>query len=429
MQTQSPFAVTEGVDIVIVDDVITKVGKDAALNLKAGKVIDGKNKTVIPGNVCSHHHYYSGLSRGMLISAGVQEDFIQVLKEWWWRLDRGLDEEACYYSSLICSIDAIASGTTTCIDHHASPSYIAGSLDTIAKGMEEVGVRGSTCYEVTDRNGGMAEVEAGVEENLRFAMAAKTKPLVRGMIGGHAPFTIPDEGLRMIGEAMRESKAGMHLHVAEDKYDVVFSHHKYNMDIIDRLEKFDLLTDNTLLVHGLHLNEREIVKLNEHNCFFAHNGRSNMNNNVGYCKHIQKVKNLVIGTDGCGGNMFEELKLAFFKHKDGGGSWWPSDYVAALNRGNQLVEAYFDGSFGKVEAGYKADLTICDYHAPTPLVAGNAASHFVWGMSSNCVESVMVNGKLVMENRQFPHLDVPRIYAEAAKVAKRVWEKVDKIAP
>lgn len=360
MQTQSPFAVTEGVDIVIVDDVITKVGKDAALNLKADKVIDGKNKTVIPGNVCSHHHYYSGLSRGMLISAGVQEDFIQVLKEWWWRLDRGLDEEACYYSSLICSIDAIASGTTTCIDHHASPSYIAGSLDTIAKGMEEVGVRGSTCYEVTDRNGGMAEVEAGVEENLRFAMAAKTKPLVRGMIGGHAPFTIPDEGLRMIGEAMRESKAGMHLHVAEDKYDVVFSHHKYNMDIIDRLEKFDLLTDNTLLVHGLHLNEREIVKLNEHNCFFAHNGRSNMNNNVGYCKHIQKVKNLVIGTDGCGGNMFEELKLAFFKHKDGGGSWWPSDYVAALNRGNQLVEAYFDGSFGKVEAGYKADLTICE---------------------------------------------------------------------
>lgn len=429
MQTQSPFAVTEGVDIVIVDDVITKVGKDAALNLKADKVIDGKNKTVIPGNVCSHHHYYSGLSRGMLISAGVQEDFIQVLKEWWWRLDRGLDEEACYYSSLICSIDAIASGTTTCIDHHASPSYIAGSLDTIAKGMEEVGVRGSTCYEVTDRNGGMAEVEAGVEENLRFAMAAKTKPLVRGMIGGHAPFTIPDEGLRMMGEAMRESKAGMHLHVAEDKYDVVFSHHKYNMDIIDRLEKFDLLTDNTLLVHGLHLNEREIVKLNEHNCFFAHNGRSNMNNNVGYCKHIQKVKNLVIGTDGCGGNMFEELKLAFFKHKDAGGSWWPSDYVAALNRGNQLVEAYFDGRFGKVEAGYKADLTICDYHAPTPLVAGNAASHFVWGMSSNCVESVMVNGKLVMENRQFPHLDVPRIYAEAAKVAKRVWEKVDKIAP
>lgn len=429
MQTQSPFNVSEHVDIVIVDDVIKAVGKDAALKVVADKVIDGSGKTVIPGNVCAHHHYYSGLSRGMLISAGAQTDFIQVLKEWWWRLDRGLDEEACYYSSLICSLDAIASGTTTCIDHHASPSYIAGSLDTIAKGMEEIGVRGTTCYEVTDRNGGMQEVEAGVEENLRFAMASKNRPLVRGMIGGHAPFTIPDEGLGMMAEAMRESGAGMHLHVAEDKYDVVFSHHKYNMDIIDRLEKFGLLTDNSLLVHGLWLNEAEIEKINAHDSFFAHNGRSNMNNNVGYCRNIQKVKNLVIGTDGCGGNMFEELKLAFFKHKDQGGSWWPSDYVAALNRGNQLVEKYFDGKFGKVEAGYQADLTICDYHAPTPLVAQNAASHFVWGMSSNCVESVIVNGKLVMENHQFPGIDVEGIYREAAKVAERVWKKVDTIAP
>ena len=429
MQTQMPFSVLEDVDIVITDDVIKAVGKGAAAQVQADKVIDGRFKTVIPGNVCGHHHFFSGLSRGMLVSAGAQNDFIQVLKEWWWRLDRGLDEEACYYSSLICSIDAIASGTTTCIDHHASPAYIKGSLDTIAKGMEEVGVRGSTCYEVTDRNGGMGEVEAGVEENLRFAMASKSRKLVKGMIGGHAPFTIPDEGLRLMAEAMRESGAGMHLHVAEDKYDVVHSHHKYHLDIVDRLEKFGLLTDNSLLVHGLWLNEAEIEKINAHDCFFAHNGRSNMNNNVGYCQNIQKVKNLIIGTDGCGGNMFEELKLAFFKHKDQGGSWWPSDYVSALNRGNQLVEKYFDGKFGKVEAGYKADLTICDYHAPTPLVSDNAASHFVWGMSSNCVESVMVDGKLVMENHQFPGLDVERIYAEAAKVAKRVWDKVDKIAP
>jgi len=364
-----------------------------------------------------------------LVSAGPQNDFIQVLKEWWWRLDRALDEEACYYSSLICSLDAIAAGTTTCIDHHASPSYIKGSLSTIAKGMEEVGVRGSTCYEVTDRNAGMKEVEAGVEENVRFAKAAKQSKLVKGLIGGHAPFTIPDAGLALMGEAMKETGAGMHLHIAEDKYDVVHSHHLYNMDIVDRLEKFDLLTPNTLLVHGLWLNEGEVEKINSYGCFLAHNGRSNMNNNVGYFKNIQKVNNLVIGTDGCGGNMFEELKLAFFKHKDQGGSWWPNNYVAALARGNKLVEQYFEGNFGRVEAGYKADLVITDYHNPTPMESGNIASHFVWGMSSNCVQSVIVDGKLVMENGRFPGLDVDRIYAEAAKVAKRVWEKVETIAP
>lgn len=429
MQTMPPFAVTEDVDVVIKGDIITAVGKGAGVGVQADKIIDGRNKTVIPGNVCGHHHYYSGLSRGMLISAGPQNDFIQVLKEWWWRLDRGLDEEACYYSSLICSLDAIAAGTTTCIDHHASPTYIANSLDTIANGMEEVGVRGTTCYEVTDRNSGMEEVAFGVEENLRFAKASKSRKLVRGMIGGHAPFTIPDEGLRMMGEAMKESGAGLHLHVAEDRYDVTFSHHHYNMDIVDRLEKFGLLTPNSLLVHGLFLNEDEIKKINSHDVFFAHNARSNMNNHVGYCKHIQSVKNLIIGTDGCGGNMFEELKLAFFKHKDEGLSWWPGDYVTALARGNKLVEKYFEGKFGRVEAGYKADLNILDYHNPTPLVADNCAGHLVWGMSSNCVESVVVDGKLVMENRQFPGLDVPAIYAKAAEVAARVWKKVDTIAP
>ena len=429
MQTMPPFTVTTDVDVVITDDVIRAVGKGAGSSVQADKVINGKGKTVIPGNVCGHHHYYSGLSRGMMISAGPQNDFIQVLKEWWWRLDRGLDEEACYYSSLICSLDAIKAGTTTCIDHHASPNYIAGSLDTIANGMEKVGVRGTTCYEVTDRNFGMKEVEDGVTENISFAKSSKKRTLVRGMIGGHAPFTVPDEGLRLMGEAMRETGAGIHLHVGEDKYDVVHSHHHYKKDIVDRLDSFGLLTPNSLLVHGLWLNGKEIGKINEHDCFFAHNARSNMNNNVGYCQHIQDVKNLIIGTDGCGGNMFEELKLAFFKHKDETGSWWPGDYLTALARGNKLVEKYFDGKFGRVEAGYKADLAILDYQNPTPLVEGNAAGHFVWGMSSNCVESVMVNGKLVMENHSFPGLDVEDIYARAAKVAERVWEKVDKIAP
>jgi putative selenium metabolism protein SsnA len=424
-----PFAVSTDVDVVVTDGVILAVGPKAGSSVKADKVIEGKGKTVIAGNVCGHHHYYSGLSRGMMISAGPQNDFIQILKEWWWRLDRGLDEEACYYSSLICSLDAIKAGTTTCIDHHASPNYIGGSLDTIANGMEKVGLRGMTCYEVTDRNFQMKEVEDGVEENISFAKSSKKRNLVRGMIGGHAPFTVPDEGLRLIGEAMKETGVGLHIHVAEDKYDVVHSHHHYNMDIIDRLDSFGLLTPNSLLVHGLWLNDKEIEKINERDCFFAHNARSNMNNNVGYCKHIQDVKNLIIGTDGCGGNMFEELKLAFFKHKDETGSWWPGDYLTALTRGNKFVEKYFDGKFGRVEAGYKADLTILDYQSPTPIVEGNVAGHFVWGMSSNCVESVIVDGKLVMEDHKFPGLDVEDIYARAAKVAERVWKKVDKIAP
>ena len=141
------------------------------------------------------------------------------------------------------------------------------------------------------------------------------------------------------------------------------------------------------------------------------------------------LKKLVIGTDGCGGNMFEELKCAFFKHKDDGGPFWPADFVKALNRGNELVASNFGsrGKWGKVEKGYKADLVLLDYRNPTPVVSGNAAGHFVWGMSSGNVNTVIVDGKIVMENRVFPHLDVEKIYFEAAKVAERVWRTVDKI--
>jgi cytosine/adenosine deaminase-related metal-dependent hydrolase len=85
--------------------------------------------------------------------------------------------------------------------------------------------------------------------------------------------------------------------------------------------------------------------------------------------------------------------------------------------------------FGVVAEGYKADLVICDYHSPTPLAATNAASHFIWGMSSNCVESVIVDGRVVMRDRKIAHLDIDTIYAEAAQVARRVWANVDKITP
>ncbi len=435
METQPPFTVTENADVVITGSVIEKAGKGAGAGVEAEKVIDGSGRILIPGNVCAHHHYYSGLSRGMLISAGPQTDFIQVLKEWWWRLDRALDEESVYYSSLICSMEAVRQGTTGIVDHHASPSFIRGSLSAIAKGMEEVGVHGVTCYEVTDRNRGMQEAEEGVAENVRFAeeidsrLTGGEEVLTDAMIGGHAPFTLPDEALALMGEAVKKTKRGMHLHVAEDKYDSVWSHHMHGDDIMTRLDRFGLLGPDTLLVHGVALSQKEVALLNERGCFLAHNGRSNMNNHVGYFPYLPDVKKLVIGTDGCGGNMFEELKIAFFKHKDAGGPWWPADFLAALSRGNTLLESAFRGraKFGRIEPGYKADCVILSYQPPTPLRSENAATHFVWGMCSGDVESTIINGRLIYENRHFTCLDEERIFREARHAAERVWAAADRI--
>jgi cytosine/adenosine deaminase-related metal-dependent hydrolase len=133
-----------------------------------------------------------------------------------------------------------------------------------------------------------------------------------------------------------------------------------------------------------------------------------------------------MGTDGIGADMFEEFKLAFFKHRDAGGPLWPDTFLSVLSRGNQLLSRYFDADFGRIEAGCKADLVISDYKAPTPLEAGNIAGHIAFGMGSNSVRTVLINGKVVMEDRQFP-FDVQEIYAAAAGQAKKVWSRVDQL--
>ena len=119
-------------------------------------------------------------------------------------------------------------------------------------------------------------------------------------------------------------------------------------------------------MHGVHLGAPDIEILNQHDAFLVHNARSNMNNNVGYAEKLPTVKNVALGTDGIGVNMFEEVKCAYFKHKDTGGAYWPGDYLRFLQNGNTILERYFGEKYGKVAAGYKADLTIYDYDAPTP---------------------------------------------------------------
>jgi hypothetical protein len=156
------------------------------------------------------------------------------------------------------------------------------------------------------------------------------------MIGG-TPVHHPGRGPEADDEALKETGCGTHTPRGRRGLYAIFPHH-YNMDIIDRMDKFGMLTDNSLLVHGLWLNDHEVDLINQRGCFFAHNARSNMNNHVGYCKHLRDVKNLIIGTDGCGGNMFEELKIAFFNHKDEGGPWWPSRLPPALTRATSAGE-------------------------------------------------------------------------------------------
>lgn len=429
-----PASVSEGQDIVIEGTLIKEVGSNLSAKYPQAQVKEMKGKLVMPGIVCAHNHFYSGLSRGIMANIKPSPDFISTLKNLWWRLDRALDEESLYYSGLICSLESIKSGCTAVIDHHASPNYIGGSLNTLRQGFIKAGLRGMTCFETTDRNGGLNELRAGVEENINFARlidAAKAEGkepyLVEAHIGAHAPFTVSDEGLAMLSEALKVTGRGLHIHAAEDSYDVSHSHDKYGMDLIERLDSFGLIGEKTLVAHGLYLSEKDIEIINRHRAFLVHNARSNMNNHVGYNHAIGRYDHLALGTDGIGSDMFEEMKFAFFKHRDAGGPLWPDSFLRFLWSGNELLARNFGAQFGRLQAGYKADLTICDYIPPTPLAAGNIGGHLAFGLGSNSVNSVMVEGRMVYEDRQFP-FDVESIYAEASRSAKKLWQRMDALA-
>ncbi|MDY9036870.1 putative aminohydrolase SsnA [Escherichia coli] len=429
-----PAKVQEGVDIAIENDVIVAIGDALTQRYPDASFKEMHGRIVMPGIVCSHNHFYSGLSRGIMANIAPCPDFISTLKNLWWRLDRALDEESLYYSGLICSLEAIKSGCTSVIDHHASPAYIGGSLSTLRDAFLKVGLRAMTCFETTDRNNGIKELQEGVEENIRFARLideakkATSEPyLEEAHIGAHAPFTVPDAGLEMLREAVKATGRGLHIHAAEDLYDVSYSHHWYGKDLLARLAQFDLIDSKTLVAHGLYLSKDDITLLNQRDAFLVHNARSNMNNHVGYNHHLSDIRNLALGTDGIGSDMFEEMKFAFFKHRDAGGPLWPDSFAKALTNGNELMSRNFGAKFGLLEAGYKADLTICDYNSPTPLLADNIAGHIAFGMGSGSVHSVMVNGVMVYEDRQF-NFDCDSIYAQARKAAASMWRRMDALA-
>jgi putative selenium metabolism protein SsnA len=427
-----PAEVITGVDIVIDGTEILSVGRGAAEALKPARSINLAGRVVMPGLVCGHDHFYSGLSRGIMARIAPCPDFVTTLQNLWWRLDRALDADSVRLSGLVCALEAVKAGCTAVIDHHASPSFIEGSLSTLKDGFEKAGLRGVLCYETTDRNG-REGARQGVEENRRFAELVEDEKSTRGkqrtveaMIGGHAPFTLSDEDCAALAEVVSRSSRGFHVHVAEDRFDPSHSHRTYGKDPLKRLDGFGLLSERSIIGHGLYLTHEDRELLNVRGATLAHNSRSNMNNGVGYNAALPQLKNVVLGTDGIGSDMLLEAKFAYFRHRDSGGPLGPGAFMRFLQSGNEVLHRSFGESFGRIEKGYKADLVVLDYDSPTPLARENVAGHVLFGMGSRDVNTVIVNGRIVMENRTFPW-DVGPVYAEAQKAAQALWRRMDSL--
>jgi putative selenium metabolism protein SsnA len=384
---------------------------------------------IVPGNVCAHMHLYSALARGMPFSLDPPTNFVQILQRVWWRLDRALDLDTIRVSALLGGMEALLSGTTTLIDHHASPNAIDGSLDVIADTLEELGIRSVLCYEVTNRDG-PERADAGLDENRRFLKAASGRTLTRGMVGAHASFTLSEETLGACVEIGDEAGAGLHIHVAEDQADQVDSEARFGRRVVDRLAGARALTDATLLAHCVHLNDAEMETVRGSGATVAHNPRSNMNNGVGRAPIRGLGGRVALGTDGIGSDMFAESQAGFWRLREDDLAAGPDWCLKRLIEGARFIRPLFGGQpFGRLEAEAPADLVVLDYRSPTPLESENVAGHWAFGLSSKDVRDVMVGGELVVADRRLTRVDQDKIPELAAKAAERLWSRLEDIGP
>jgi putative selenium metabolism protein SsnA len=413
----------ERVDLRITGDRI--VARNSSLEPGADEeVLDLEGGLVLPGLVNAHSHLYSALARGMPSPSPPPRTFPDMLGRVWWRLDRALDEEAIRLSALVGAIEAALSGTTFIVDHHSSPACVGGSLSTIRAAVEEIGLRSCLCYEVSDRNGPEAAA-AGIEENAAFAAQGPTA-LTRGMFGAHASFTLSDETLDRVSDAIHDAGSSLHIHAGEDRCDVDDCRARWGLGIVERLKQHRLLLPRTLLAHGVHLTSDEVEEAHRNGAWLLHNARSNMNNAVGYAP-TASFKRAALGTDGIDQDMFCEARSAYLRMRDAGRKEAMNATMDQLAGGHRLAAALAGLPFGKVAPGAPADLVVLDYRPPTPMYTANLASHLLFGLDRSHVRCVMVAGRFIVRDRRIVTVDVEEVYRRARGTAKALWWRMQNL--
>jgi putative selenium metabolism protein SsnA len=419
--------------IYIDGDRIVEIGKTAQLTAKYGytEALDARGQLVLPGNICAHTHFYGAFARGMAIPGQAPRNFPDILGRLWWPLDKALREEDVEYSALVCLVDAIRHGTTTLIDHHASPNAIRGSLDRIADAVEQAGVRACLCYEVSDRDG-PERAREGINENVRFGEAVRSErpPMLAATFGLHASLTLSDATLAACVEAAPEG-VGFHIHAAEGVADQEDSLSKSGKRVVERLHDAGILGPRSILAHCVHIDPWEMELLRDTGTWVTHQPRSNMNNAVGTADVTAMLRGGVrvgLGNDGFSNDMFTEIKTAYLVHKlhrsdpraMGG---YDIQKLAYANNGLLARCFWPDAALGEISEGAYADLIFVDYHPFTDLTAGNLPWHIVFGVGGSLVTTTIAGGAVLMRDRELLTLDEAAITARARQLSSAVWQR------
>jgi len=372
-------------------------------------VLDCSGKLVTKAFACGHHHVYSALARGMGAPKHIPQNFHEVLKFIWWTLDKNLDLDMIEACALTTAMYCAKNGVTFVIDHHASPFAVHGSLETIATAFDRVGVSHLLCYELSDRDGDASRI-AGLEETDRYLETHQ------GLVGLHASFTVSEELLDMAVQLAEKHRSGLHVHVAEDMIDQEYCLRDHRKRVVERFFNAGVLNfEKTILAHCLHLDFREREILAASPVYMVQNTESNLNNNVGRFNGDGLGANIMLGTDGMHSDMLRSAKAAFL---DARGAASPLEiYLRTRNVHNYLQNNNFSGDGAN-------NLVILNYDSPTEINSDNFLGHFIYGLDSAHVESVISNGRLIVENRRLLNVDEQEILAFSRRMGSILWKKM-----
>lgn len=419
--------------VAVEKDKIVDIGLSKELEKKysADHVIDAKGKVVIPGMICSHNHVYNAITHAMPFKHS-PTTFIGFLEDLWWPyIEDQLTKDEIYAAAQMASVVMIKSGVTCFADVLEAPNAIPGALETEAKALRNVGIRGVLSFEASERIS-EENAELSTKENLNFVRKWNRKDdLIRGKFCTHTTISCSEKLLKRVRELADKYGGGIHIHLEEGPDESMFSHVKYRKTPVEFYEDIGFLGPDVLASQCVYTTDREIEILKRHNVKISHQPMSNSEIGSIVAPVVKCLKNGLIvglGTDGFTYDIFEVMRFTSLIHKAylQNMSVMSSEEVLRMATRNGGEAIGLGEMVGSLQPNKKADLLIVDLKPLTPLTPENVVTQLVLLGSGYQVETVIVNGKIVMQNKKLLTVNEEDARRLALEAAETLWEVLKK---
>lgn len=423
--------------VVVENGRIVDVGKSAELKQKYSgyEKIDAKGKVVIPGLVNTHQHAAMSLLRGYADDFPLKE----WLEKWIWPLEKHMTGRDIYVGALLTAVESIMGGTTTV---NTMYHYVEGGSE--AEALAEAGLRGvvgHVCFSWRK------DEDRKALRALAKEWHGKANGLIRVSVDPHAAYTVDPEYMKELRDITKElnekygspnSPIMWHMHVAEteDEPEKIRQAFKVSIQggVVEYLDSLGVLGSDVIATHCVALTQRDIKILRERGVKVSHNPISNLKLASGISPVPTLIKagvTVALGTDSsCSNNnsdMFGVMKTAALLHKgfNKDPTLLPAEQVLRMATIEGAKTLLWDGQIGSIEVGKRADLAIVDFKKPHLRPLFNEVSHLVYSARASDVDTVLINGKIVMENREVTTVDVHRVLEMAEKTKESLLARLD----